>query len=217
MAYYYTKDHEGSIREMLNGSGSIVARYNYDAFGNTSLVTGTNLATMQYTGDYYHTTSGLNLTLAKDEQDTGRAYDPLTARWLSRDPLMNAERLQGPNLYEYVGNNPVLYVDPYGEATDSVTQALLDAMAENNADAIEELLDYSGNCGQQSVKDLARALLQKLRTRAGDLIRGRLKRSPSYHSESENQTYEQLLKNPSQAARDMLKLIKEQERLMQKV
>ena len=34
--------------------------------------------------------------------------------WISRDPLANAEMSQGPNLYEYVRNNPDRYVDPLG-------------------------------------------------------------------------------------------------------
>ena len=36
-----------------------------------------------------------------------RAYDPELGRWLSRDPLRNAEMKQGPNLYAYVRNDPV--------------------------------------------------------------------------------------------------------------
>jgi len=34
--------------------------------------------------------------------------------WISRDPLDNAEMSQGPNLYAYVLNNPLRYVDPTG-------------------------------------------------------------------------------------------------------
>ena len=52
-AYYYTRDHLGSVREMLNSSGAIVARYSYDPYGRATLVSGTNLATKQYAGDYY--------------------------------------------------------------------------------------------------------------------------------------------------------------------
>jgi len=43
-----------------------------------------------------------------------RGYDPDLGRWLSRDPLENAELSQGPNLYAYVGNNPVNLADPLG-------------------------------------------------------------------------------------------------------
>jgi len=79
MSYYYTRDHLGSVREMCSSSGTIVARYSYDPYGRTTLVSGSNLATKQYTGDYYHATSGLYLTKY-------RAFDPNTGRWL-RQPI----------------------------------------------------------------------------------------------------------------------------------
>ena len=42
--------------------------------------------------------------------------------WLSRDPMrrvlgIDPERFQGPNLYGYVGNNPIRFVDPDGLAS----------------------------------------------------------------------------------------------------
>jgi hypothetical protein len=36
------------------------------------------------------------------------------ARWLSRDPLRQAEEKEGPNLFAYVRNNPVNYTDLLG-------------------------------------------------------------------------------------------------------
>ena len=54
MSYYYTRDHLESVREMCSSSGTIVSRMSYDPYGRTTLVSGTNLATFQYTGDYYH-------------------------------------------------------------------------------------------------------------------------------------------------------------------
>jgi len=42
-------------------------------------------------------------------------YNPSTGRWLSRDPL---GELGGPNLYGFVGNNPVSRIDPLGCSYD---------------------------------------------------------------------------------------------------
>jgi RHS repeat-associated protein len=51
----------------------------------------------------------VNLNLTKF-----RAYDPNIGRWLSKDPLENAEVMQGINLFAYVQNDPVNLVDPSG-------------------------------------------------------------------------------------------------------
>jgi RHS repeat-associated protein len=110
-AYYYTSDHLGSVREVCNSSGSIVARYSYDPYGRATLVSGTNLATFQYAGYYTHQPSGLNLTLY-------RAYDPNTARWLARDP---AGESRGIDLYDYVQNNPLARTDTLGLAWTEVS------------------------------------------------------------------------------------------------
>ena len=42
-----------------------------------------------------------------------RFYDPTLQRWLNRDPIFESG---GINLYGFVGNNPMMFVDPYGEA-----------------------------------------------------------------------------------------------------
>jgi len=109
--YYYTRDHLGSVREMCGSSGAIVARYSYDPYGRTTLVSGTNLATKQYAGYYSHQTSGLYLTSGGLAPSTGRPYDPTTGKWLSRDP---AGENGGLNLYGYVSNDPIIYADKFG-------------------------------------------------------------------------------------------------------
>jgi RHS repeat-associated protein len=105
--YYYTRDHLGSVRELISATGTLNVRYGYDPYGRESYLSGSGSTPIQYAGMYYHSASGLNLTKY-------RAYDPNTGRWLSRDPLKNAEMKLGPNLYEYVGNDPVFWIDPLG-------------------------------------------------------------------------------------------------------
>jgi RHS repeat-associated protein len=114
-AYFYSRDHLGSVREMTDSGGAIHAQYDYDPYGNATKVQGDLDADFGFTGDYFHKASGLDLTLY-------RAYDPATSRWLSRDPLKDAEMSQGPNLYCYVGNEPIDRIDPIGlkcDCTDS--------------------------------------------------------------------------------------------------
>ncbi len=106
-SYYYSRDHLGSIREVTDTTGILRARYDYDPFGNTTKLTGDLDADFGYTGHYRHAASNLYLA-------PYRAYDPTIARWLSRDPLENAEMSQGPNLYAYVDNSPINNLDPLG-------------------------------------------------------------------------------------------------------
>lgn len=100
----YTRDHLGSIREMVGFSGTVAARYDYDPYGRQTKISGTFDSDLGFTGLQYHAMSGLHLALY-------RAYDADIAAWTSRDPI---QEIAGTNLYAYVGNNPISGVDLYG-------------------------------------------------------------------------------------------------------
>ena len=103
-SYYYTQDHLGSIREVVDATGTSVARYDYDVWGRRTQVEGTFTCERGFTGHWHHAWS--NLIIAPL-----RAYDSDTGRWLSEDPI---EEAGGLNLYGYVGNGPVMNTDPSG-------------------------------------------------------------------------------------------------------
>jgi RHS repeat-associated protein len=116
-AYFYTRDHLGSVREMTDSNGTIQARYSYDPYGRATQVSGSMASDFQYAGYYEHAGSGLNLTLF-------RAYDPNTGKWLSRDPI--AEN-GGINLYGYTGNDPIKLRDVLGLSTPGGLQTNISA------------------------------------------------------------------------------------------
>jgi RHS repeat-associated protein len=99
--FFYTRDHLGSIREVVNNSGSVVARYDYDPYGRRTKLSGTFDSDFGFTGHYYHAPSGLHFA-------PFRAYSAELGRWLSRDPN---EEEGGINLYGYVASNPANLVD----------------------------------------------------------------------------------------------------------
>jgi RHS repeat-associated protein len=86
LARCLTRDHLGSIREVTGASGTVVTRNDYDPYGRSTRVAGTEGTRFGYTGHLNHTSSGLVLALY-------RAYDPALGRWLSEDP---AGRDRGP-------------------------------------------------------------------------------------------------------------------------
>lgn len=102
---YYEVDQIGSVRGAISfPGGSKVASYDYDPYGNPTASSGRLTVDHRFAGMLYHGMSGIYLT-------NYRAYDPKSARWLSRDPIREAG---GINIYAYVGGNPISYVDPTG-------------------------------------------------------------------------------------------------------
>ena len=75
-SYYYGTDNLGSVRRVFYAGGA--PTYDYDPYGNP-LQTTAPVTDYGYAGMFLHQPSGLYLTWF-------RAYDPVSGRWLSRDP-----------------------------------------------------------------------------------------------------------------------------------
>ena len=88
---------------MIDTQGKVAGTTLYSPYGKLLQSQGVQ-ANIAYAGLYHHKKTGLYLA-------TYRGYNPFTARWLNRDPI---EENGGLNLYEYVGGNPVGYVDADG-------------------------------------------------------------------------------------------------------
>jgi RHS repeat-associated protein len=103
---FYTRDALGSIWDVVGENGvSVHARVRYSPWGESVQVSGTgDKSDFGFTGHYYDASQGLVIAQF-------RAFDPVTGRWLSRDPL---GPLDGPNLYVYAQNDPTSLVDPDG-------------------------------------------------------------------------------------------------------
>jgi len=106
---YYFSDGLGSTTTVADAGGGVASEYGYDVFGELRGQSGLPDDVMLFTGEQYDARAR-----RFDAGDPGlyylraRYYDPAIGRFLTQDPLPMG------NLYAYVGNNPVNYVDPTG-------------------------------------------------------------------------------------------------------
>ena len=101
-------DHLGTARDLVDNAGTPVNHLTYDSYGNLLAQSDPSKATrFLFTGRELDEEIGLYYYRA-------RYYDPQIGRFLSEDPL----RFKGGdmNLYRYVGNDPVSFLDPWGLA-----------------------------------------------------------------------------------------------------
>ena len=132
VTYFYQKDLLGNVIAILDSEGNIVVKYNYDAWGNhtvvgpdgyTQIVEATSIGIInpiRYRGYYYDRETGLYYLHS-------RYYDPVIGRFINIDDIsyLDPETINGLNLYAYCGNNPVMYFDNFGNSPGSIWKTLL--------------------------------------------------------------------------------------------
>lgn len=110
--YYYHTNHLGSTMALSDAAGAIVERVDYDVYGQPTFfdTDGNVLAqssignTVLFTGREYDAESETYYYRA-------RTLYPKTGRFMQYDPLMYVD---GMNMFEYAGSNPIMRVDNYG-------------------------------------------------------------------------------------------------------
>lgn len=110
--YYYHKDGLGSTAALTDKNGAVVERYKYGPYGEPEITDANGVLLEEsalgnnhlYTGQIYDPETGFYYYKA-------RYYSPTLGRFLQRDPLGYVD---GSNLYAYVNNNPLNWIDPLG-------------------------------------------------------------------------------------------------------
>lgn len=125
---YYLYNGQGDVSALTDTTGTIVADYTFDAYGNQS-EENTIYNPFGYRGEYQDLCSGLIYL-------RNRYYDPSVGRFISEDTHWNpgnmiygdgstgvpnvAAIMQSANLYVYASNNPIAYVDPTGNVSEKI-------------------------------------------------------------------------------------------------
>ena len=100
--YIYVQNHRGDTIALVSNS-TVVARYEYGAWGNVVSHTGPD-AWLTFSGKHFDTEAGLYYY-------GYRWYDPQAKRWTQPDP---SGLVEGLDLYQFCANNPINNVDVYG-------------------------------------------------------------------------------------------------------
>jgi RHS repeat-associated protein len=120
--YYPQQNHEGSVTLLTDGSGNVLERYRYDAFGAPTIYTSTWGARANtiydnrflFTGREYaaaYRSTYINAVFSFYEY-RARAYNPQLGRFMTEDPKV----FDGGdyNLFRYCHNDPIDMTDPTG-------------------------------------------------------------------------------------------------------
>lgn len=109
--YYYLYNGHGDVVMMVDTAGNVVNKYQYDEWGNLITNSETVKNSFKYAGEVYDEETNLYYLRA-------RYYDPSMGQFINEDTYEGT--ITNPlslNLYTYVTNNPMKYVDPSGHMT----------------------------------------------------------------------------------------------------
>jgi len=113
--YLFVTNLQGDIIHIYDDAGTRLVTYNYDAWGNHTVIyenggasTAARYNPFRYRGYYYDVETGLYYL-------NSRYYDPQVGRFISADSYVSTgQGLLGNNMFTYCGNNPIMGYDPDG-------------------------------------------------------------------------------------------------------
>lgn len=121
--YFYILNQQGDVVGIVNGNGSFVVQYFYDAWGRLLSTAGALSSTLgvnnplRYRGYVYDTETGFYYLQS-------RYYNPEMGRFINADNQLSFSDSTGLNLFAYCNNNPPKHRDPSGHALETIFDVL---------------------------------------------------------------------------------------------
>lgn len=114
-------DPQGNVVVLVNPSGDFVDGYRYTAFGEIEIFAENVVDNpWRYSSKRFDPETSF-IFFGR------RYYDSYIGRWTTADPAGFAD---GPNLYAYVHNQPLIYIDPDGLFAAAIFQATMNAVSQ---------------------------------------------------------------------------------------
>ncbi len=149
--YIFSKNLQGDVIGIYNVDGQLVAKYQYNAFGEITAITDAsgndvstnashiaNINPFRYRSYYYDTETGFYYLQS-------RYYDPVVCRMLSCDALeviaATPTDFTDKNLFAYCDNNPVMRKDDGGDFWHIIAGAVVGAVVSAVSTAVEAIIE----------------------------------------------------------------------------
>ncbi len=164
--YFYFHDAMGSIVAVTAQDGSVVARIQYDAFGNVTATSGSHTGLFGFTGYYADDETGLLYA-------HNRYYDSELGAFISEDSfegsLEDPPTLHG---FLYAKANPTKYIDPDGRCNMGYMDYTSLLSCEDHYKEISELTAEQRLADQKLINDVQLGAIKGVGQAAGDIVVG---------------------------------------------
>ncbi|GAK40663.1 RHS repeat-associated core domain-containing protein [Paenibacillus urinalis] len=142
---YYVLNGHGDVEYIVDSDGEILNSYTYDLWGKPISKNEKVSNIFLYAGEYWDPSTNLQYLRA-------RWYNPNIGRFINEDTYEG--QINSPqtlNLYAYVQNNPLIYTDPTGHASQGhVVGTLLDVAKQDGTNS-ERYWRIRSNLGTQAL------------------------------------------------------------------
>ena len=125
VTYYYITNLQGDVTYLINNSGTKVASYSYDPYGQIQQTTGTiaQINPLRYRGYYYDTDTEFYYLQS-------RYYDATICRFINADSYSSTgQGIIGYNMFAYCNNDPIKAKDSGGEFLNTIIGAVIGGIA----------------------------------------------------------------------------------------